>query len=75
MYKYFVPDEPDGERIKFVSDEKSLHSRGDIVPLYDEGGTFIATFFIYLFLFQPMFYLYRRGYRVHAKTQEADRTK
>jgi hypothetical protein len=47
MYKYFVPDEP---RIGFVSDKvPSAHSRGDIVPLYDEDGKFIGTFILLLF--------------------------
>ena len=35
MYKYFVPDEPDGGSIEFISDKvPSAPSRGDIVPLY-----------------------------------------
>jgi len=40
MYKYFVPDEPEEVQAP------SVHSRGDIVPLYDEDGEFI----LYLFL-------------------------
>jgi hypothetical protein len=43
MYKYFAPDEPDDDRIGRLSDRgssvrSSVHSRGDIVPLYDEEG-------------------------------------
>jgi hypothetical protein len=51
MYKYFVPDEPDGERIRYVSDKvPSVQSRDDIVPLYDEDGKFsIASFILLLF--------------------------
>ena len=47
MYKYFVPEEPDGENLEFVGDKvPSAHSRGDIVPLYDEDGRFprLTTF-------------------------------
>ena len=45
MYKYFVPDhEPD---VRFISDKvPSAHSRGDIVPLYDEDGRFVATYIL-----------------------------
>lgn len=44
MYKYFVPDEPDGGSIEFISDKvPSAPSRGDIVPLYDEDGMFLVT--------------------------------
>ena len=50
MYKYFVPDErrEDGPSAGSVSDKlevssASAHSRGDIVPLYDEDGRLIAT--------------------------------
>jgi len=46
MYKYFVPDEP--EEIQ----APSVHSRGDIVPLYDEDGEFI----LYLFLIPHILY-------------------
>ena len=50
MYKYFVPDEPDGGSVGFDSDKvPSAHSRGDIVPLYDEDGKFIAISFYYYF--------------------------
>ena len=50
MYKHFVPDEPDGGSIGFDSDQvPSAHSRGDIVPLYDEDGKFIAISFYYYF--------------------------
>ncbi|KAF8815078.1 hypothetical protein BYT27DRAFT_7249550 [Phlegmacium glaucopus] len=41
MYKYFVPDEPGSGSgaIGLVSDKgPSTHSRGDILPLYDEDG-------------------------------------
>ena len=47
MYKYFVPDdsEPDGGRIRLVSDKvPSAHSWGDIVPLYNKDGKFITRF-------------------------------
>ena len=53
MYNYFVPDEPrkDGGTIQFVSDKlpSLTHLKGDIVPLYDEDGRFIATFIFLLF--------------------------
>jgi len=39
MYKYFIPDEP--EEVQGLS----VHSRGDIVPLYDEDGEFILYLF------------------------------
>jgi hypothetical protein len=52
MYKYFFPDvEPLAIALKFVGDSDKVppaHSRGDIVPLYDEDGKFIATFFFLL---------------------------
>jgi len=45
MYKYFVPDEPDGGRIGLVSDQiPSAHSQGDIVPLYNQDGTLLPMF-------------------------------
>jgi len=33
MYKYFVPDEPEN-----IAPPTPVHSRGDIVPIYDEQG-------------------------------------
>ena len=49
MYKYFAPDEPDGDGIgppsnRGSSVRSSVHSRGDIVPLYDEEGKFYLMF-------------------------------
>ena len=48
MYKYFVSDdlepESDSQRIQFVSDKvpsQAVHSRDDIVPLYDDDGRLI----------------------------------
>lgn len=50
MYKYFVPDDPDGGTIVSFSEKvPSVHPRGDIVPIYDDNGRFIATFILLLF--------------------------
>jgi hypothetical protein len=53
LYKYFFPDEPlaDEGKIGSVSDQDpSAHSRGDIVPLYDEDGKFIATIDLFIII-------------------------
>ena len=57
MYKYFVSDdlepESDSRRIQFVSDKvpsEAVHSRDDIVPLYDDDGRLINPYF-HLILF------------------------
>ena len=51
MYKYFAPDELDGDVIGLLSDRgssvrSSVHSRGDIVPLYDEEGEYYLMFMV-----------------------------
>jgi hypothetical protein len=50
MYKYFVPDPPDGGKIELATASgtdkaPSAYSRGDIVPLYDEDGSTLIFFF------------------------------
>ena len=51
MYKYFAPDEPDDgpdptPLSRGPSLRSSVHSRGDIVPLYDEEGESYLMFMV-----------------------------
>ena len=50
MYKYFVPNEPDGGKIQFVSNQvPSAHAQGYILPLYGEDGKFVFLFQAYTY--------------------------